>query len=87
MDTSYVREGGVVKLMWFQKIVSMRQFISGVSHATGVKIVQESGRIIKRATQIVIKSGPRVIIRAWEMKSKRRAFEKCLADQQGTSPL
>lgn len=40
------------------------------SQASGVKIVQESGRIIKRATQIVIKSRPRVIIRVWEIESE-----------------
>lgn len=34
------------------------------SHASTVKIVQRSGIIVKRAAQIVIKSGPRVIIRA-----------------------
>lgn len=34
------------------------------SHAFRVKIVQRSGIIVKRAMQIVNKSGPRVIIRA-----------------------
>lgn len=34
------------------------------AHASRVKIVQRSGIIAKRAMQIVIKSGPRVIIRA-----------------------
>lgn len=59
-----------------------------LSHASGVKIVHGSGRIIKRATQIVIKSGPRVIIRAWEIGIKGGALGGWggrLADQQGAS--
>lgn len=47
--------------------------------------------IVKRATQIVIKSRPRVIIRAWETERVGEgagwvgASEKPLADQQGAS--
>lgn len=56
------------------------------SQASGVKIVQESGRIIKRATQIVIKSRPRVIIRVWEIESGGEGgVEKRLAGQQDAS--
>lgn len=45
------------------------------SHASTVKIVQRSGIILKRAIQIVIKSEPKVIIKAcsqknWEQRGK-----------------
>lgn len=35
-----------------------------LSHASRVKFVQRSGITVERAMQILIKSGPRVIIRA-----------------------
>lgn len=53
--------GGAVKDCVYEAVNQRR-----LSHASGDQIVQESGNIIKKATQIVIKSRPKVIIRAWE---------------------
>lgn len=81
VDASYVSwGGGWVEVVGGEGDVALKHCVyeavnqHHLSHASGAKIVHGSGRIIKRATQIVIKSGPRVIIRAWEIGSKGGAL-------------
>lgn len=66
----------------------MRQFISIIRLVLlELKLCTRVEELLKGATQILIKSGPRVIIRAWEIESKGGALrkKKHLADQQEAS--